>query len=118
MNKSDENLEIACTLNEAEVRQRKILARQIILPKIVEYHRAENGVDIQFANTPETFSEVEEFIVLEKGCCGFLSFDLAPKPIPTNEPIKLKITAPSDAMKFIDIFVKLVEDYSNDQDAA
>ena len=35
MSKTDNHTAIACTLNDAEFRERRILARQTILPKII-----------------------------------------------------------------------------------
>lgn len=109
MGNTTEEIEIACTLNDTEFRERRALARQIILPKVLTYARVTDGLAIQFANTAQTLKDVKEFIVLEQGCCGFLNFELAENATPLN----LLITGPSGATKFIDIFAQLMEENSH-----
>ncbi|MEE9315117.1 MAG: hypothetical protein V3V02_10755 [Rhizobiaceae bacterium] len=118
MTKIDDEIEIACTLNDEEFRERRALARQTIIPKILKYRRVKNGLSLAFANAPDTRSDVKEFIRLEKGCCGFLTFELSPVSHTSDEAIIVVITGPPDATKFIDIFIGLVEGDADDQNAA
>ena len=118
MTNIDDETEIACTLSDEEFRERRTLARQTIIPKILNYRRIKNGLSLAFANAPDTLGNVKEFIRLEKGCCGFLTFELSPVSITSDEAIKLSITGSPNATKFIDIFIGLVEGDANDQNAA
>ncbi len=113
MEKTIENTKIVCTLNEAEFRERRTMARRTILPQVVSYKRIKDGLSIKFLHSPRTLSDVKEFIRLEQGCCGFLTFNLTPEPISSNELLELMMTGPPGATEFIDIFIQLVENESN-----
>ncbi len=115
MNSEDKKSAIACTLNDDEFRQRRVLARQTIIPEILSYKRVENGLNLVFSNTPVTLGHVEEFVRLEKGCCGFLTFELDTPSNAVDETIELAIIGPAGATQFIDMFIELVEDSANER---
>lgn len=110
MDKSNEDAAIACTLNDAEFRERRALVRRTILPRIKSYQRCPNGLKLSFEASPDTRADVEEFIVLEQGCCGFLTFDLTPP----SDALKLTITGPVGATTFIDMFIQFIEEAGTD----
>lgn len=118
MENQDEDVIIACTLTDEEMRTRRALARRTILPKIIKYERLSDGLTLAFSNSPETRSCVEDFILLEKGCCGFLTFDLTSESTPPSGALVLTITGPSDAASVLDTFIQTVEAGANAQDAA
>lgn len=117
MENTSDDVAIACTLTDAEIRDRRALARKTVLPEITKHKRTSNGLTLSFAETPKTRAIVEEFADLEKGCCGFLTFDLDPVQAQTNDPFKLVITGPEGSGKFIDKFVRLIEDMEAGTDA-
>jgi hypothetical protein len=118
MEQTLESVAIACTLSDAEFRERRTLARKTILPKIIEYQRIPNGLTLSFANSPTTRGYVENFIVLEQGCCSFLTFELTPEPVRSGETLVLTVTGPSGATAFIDTFVRILEAERDAPDAA
>lgn len=101
---------IACTLTDQEFKTRRALARKTIVTKVVAYDYISNGLKLSFSNSAETRAQVEEFIELEKGCCGFLSFDLAPAPVTPTNPIELVVTGPPGSSKFTEIFVDMIKE--------
>ncbi len=109
MDKNNDDAAIACTLNDAEFRERRALARRTILPKISNHHRTSNGLTLSFVDSAETRADVEKFVALEQGCCGFLTFRLDPKPASSNDVFGLAITGPVGATEFIDMFVRHIE---------
>ena len=115
MESQDQDVAIACTLNDTEFRTRRSLARRTILPKLIKYQRIPDGLILVFSNSPKTRADVEDFIVLEQGCCGFLTFDLAPEPALPEDPLVLTITGPSNAASAIDLFAQTLETGINAQ---
>lgn len=96
---------IACTLTDAETRDRRTLARRTVIPKITAYERLSNGVVLVFENAATCRAQVAEFIVLEQGCCGFLTFELEPDLAVLDGLLRLTITGPQGAEEVIDMFV-------------
>ncbi len=117
MRNQDEDVVIACTLNDAEFRERRALARRTFLPRVTNYQRIPNGLTLSFEESPETRTIVNEFITLEQGCCGFLTFDLNPEPTPQNDTFELTITGPEGVTEFIDMFIQLIENEEAGTDA-
>ena len=109
MERALEPVAIACTLTDAGFRERRTLARQTILPEIVDYQRIPNGLQLSFANCPTIRGDVERFILLEQDCCGFLTFDLMSESLQADEALVLTVTGPSGATAFIDTFVRFIE---------
>jgi len=101
---------VACTLTNAQTRARRALVRDTVLPKIINYGRVENGLTLSFANAPNIRADVQEFVRLEQGCCGFLSFDLSAAE---NAPLTLIITGADDAQSTIDTMFNIVEAATN-----
>ena len=113
-----ENKPIACNLTDEEFRARRVLARQTILPLVVNYKHLKNGLHLQFSNTPKSLSNVQEFISLEQGCCGFLTFELSPETDPSSNLIELNVTGPDGVARFVNLFTQLIEDARDAESAA
>jgi hypothetical protein len=91
---------IACSLSDEAFRKRRATVRKAMLPHMVNGERMETGLRLTFADTAELRSSVENFIHLERQCCGFLTFTLAP---PTDGLI-LTIEGPPEAQATLDMF--------------
>ena len=113
MNTKSETIELACTLNKTEFRERRALARKEIIPKVDSYSRTDGGLKINFSNSTKTYSSVQEFVRLEQGCCGFLNFELSTMSDAKDGLISLFISGPDGSSKFIDMFLQLMEENKN-----
>lgn len=78
MEKTDAAAPVACTLNAAEFRERRALARSRLAPHLLGSEGTPSGVTFLFPRTDALLSELEGFVELERQCCGFLTFTLAP----------------------------------------
>jgi len=109
------NKPVACTLTNDETRARRALFRKSILSKVNGVSRIKNGLNMSFADAPQIRADVQEFIRLEQGCCGFLTFDLTPEPAQATAPLSLTISGPEDAQSAIDTWFTTVEDAKDDR---
>jgi len=91
---------IYCTLTPTEERDRRSQVRANIVPQVVAVTELADGLRLDF-RVYEGFRElVEEFIVLERDCCSFLTFTLS---LPGNE-LSLLIQGPPNAAHVIEMF--------------
>jgi hypothetical protein len=88
-------LPIACTLTEAELRERRkeVLSRLTI----ADVSELENGYVYRFP--AGSISELAFLIDLERQCCPFLTFRLTVEPGATG--ISLEITGPAGSKEFL-----------------
>ena len=100
MEKPDAAAPIACTLNAAELRERRALARSRLAPHLLGSERTPSGVTFTFARTDALLSELEGFVELERQCCGFLSFTLTPE----KDTLSLGIEGAPEAAATIEMF--------------
>ena len=68
--------EMACSLDEAALRNRKLMFRERLLPQALQINRTGDGLHIVFVDGPALRDELQTFIALERECCGFLDFEL------------------------------------------
>ncbi|MGI9294531.1 MAG: hypothetical protein ACR2PS_11170, partial [Pseudomonadales bacterium] len=59
-------------------------------------------VSLRFTNSAVTKASLEEFVDLERQCCGFLSFDISE----TREHLTLRINGPDGSEDVLQMFVK------------
>src|SRR5262245_48263457 len=96
------DLPIACTLTEAEMRERRQAILDFLRRTQVNIRDLPNGYAYSFATTSEALMQVTQLVDLERQCCPFLSFKILVGPGKT--PIRLEITGPSEAKTLIDNF--------------
>jgi hypothetical protein len=94
---------IACTLSEAEMRER----RRTILDSVRDATRTvtdlPEGYAYCFEAKPELILQLARLVDLERVCCGFLTFRIIAEA--GNKSICLEITGPPEAKPVIaDIF--------------
>ncbi len=92
------NIPIACTLNHAELADRKNrLAR--LSRSVIERTELENGVSLRFKILPGLLIELAKVIGHEHECCRFLSFVLAIDA--GSEWVRLDLTGPAGTKEFL-----------------
>lgn len=98
--------EVACSLTDEELRERRILARNSLVPHITGVTKLDLGLRVTFPNTEALRLSVENFISLERRCCGFLNFTVAS---PEDELI-LTIDGPPESRATIEVFATALTD--------
>jgi hypothetical protein len=93
------DLPIACTLTEAELRQR----RQSIIDTFREIGVSVNelsaGYAYSFAPTPEALSQIARLVDMERQCCPFLTFKIVVEP--AGGLMRLEVTGPEQVKTII-----------------
>jgi hypothetical protein len=99
----DLDLPIACTLTEAELRERRQAILDFFRKAEFQTTELENGYAFTFAPTSEALIQVAQLVDLERQCCPFLNFDIVVEA--GNAPMRLVITGPPEAAAMIgDVF--------------
>ena len=96
------DLPIACTLTEAEMRERRQAILDFLRRTHVNVTELPNGYAYTLTPTSEAFMQVTQLVDLERQCCPFLSFKIHVGP--GKSPIRLEITGPQEARTLIDNF--------------
>lgn len=104
MDRLDIGAEVACSLNDAEFKERRALARRTLIENVTGARRTRNGLVLTFENSGALRRDLEHFISLERRCCGFLDFSIT-----DVRSVELTISGPSEAAATIDIFAAAVE---------
>ena len=96
--------EIACSLTDEELQQRRALARKSLLPHLIEAKRLESGLRLAFPETDVLRSGVETFVSLERQCCGSLTFTIAPP----GQGLIITIEGPPEAQATLEMIAASV----------
>jgi hypothetical protein len=96
--------DIACTLSDKAFQERRTAIRQALLPHLLTSERTGTSLRLTFAGTAGLRSRVAGFVDLERQCCGFLTFTLAPP----DDDLVLTIEGPPDAQATLDLFAEAV----------
>ncbi|HEY0049544.1 MAG TPA: hypothetical protein VGB68_09685 [Pyrinomonadaceae bacterium] len=96
---NDSILPVACTLNDAEFREREQVILRKLMQTAVERKELADGFDFRFSPDDDLLREITEMIILERKCCPFLDFKIALKA--GNADIWLEITGAAGAKEFI-----------------
>jgi len=97
---------VYCTLTAQEQRARRSLVRAIIIPHITAVHSLTNSLRVEFDAFSGLRESLQEFIILEQECCGFLNITLSQQP---NE-LSLLIEGPPEAAAVIELFRQAVQE--------
>jgi hypothetical protein len=94
---------IACTLTEAELRERRTTILDSIRETALSVTPLPLGYAWRFRSSAEILAQLGRLIELEERCCPFLSFRLTAES--GDQPICLEITGPPQArMVIADLF--------------
>ena len=78
-----------CRLSDDQLTTRLAEIRRDVLPHIRKTHKLEDGLVLEFNDTPNLKAKVERLVALEQECCAGLRFELQERPQP--EGLKLEI---------------------------
>ena len=93
---------IACTLTEAQMRERRA---EILEPFRAKHYQTEvlaNGYAYTLEAAPAALVEIARLVDLERQCCPFLSFTISIAA--GDAAIRLAVTGPPEAMAMISEF--------------
>jgi len=93
-----------CSLTDAEFEERRALARNSLLPHIVETKKLDSGLELTFPETDTLRSSVETFVTLERQCCRFLTFTITPP----NIGLTLTVEGPPEAQATLEMLAVAV----------
>lgn len=96
---SDSTSPVACTLNDAEFREREQMILQKLRQAALERREIPDGYAFRFASADDLFKEIVEMIILERKCCPFLEFKITLAA--AGGDIRLEITGAQAAKEFI-----------------
>jgi hypothetical protein len=92
-------LPIACTLTEAEMRERRRTILDSVRVAILNVTSLSLGYAYRFEPTPQVLAELCRLVDLERQCCPFLTFRIVIEA--DNEPICLEVIGPPGAKGLI-----------------
>lgn len=90
---------IACTLTEAEMRERRRTILDAFRGATLDVTPLPLGYAYRFEPTSEVLARLVHLVDLERQCCPFLSFRITIEA--GNQPISLEITGPPEAKPII-----------------
>jgi hypothetical protein len=90
---------IACTLNDAEMRERRKTILDAFRGATIDVTSLPLGYVYHFAPTSAVLAQIVELVDLERQCCPFLAFKIAVAA--NNQAICLEVTGPPEAKPMI-----------------
>lgn len=92
-------LPIACTLTEAEMRERRRTILDSVCGAALDVTPLPLGFAYHFDPTSEVLAQVGRLVDLERQCCPFLAFRIIVEA--GNQPLCLEVTGPLEAKAII-----------------
>jgi hypothetical protein len=89
------DLPIACTLTEAELRDRRRTVLNSIRDSAVAVTSLPDGYAYVFKAASSTLQALSHLVDLERQCCPFLTFKIVVES--NSAPIRLEVTGPPEA---------------------
>ena len=92
---------LACDMNVFTPNERDshVQSTRLLVQKLEAVRPASNGYELVFTNSPETLTQLTEFITNEQRCCPFLEFTL--KIVPNYEAVSLTLAGPEGTQEFL-----------------
>lgn len=118
MQRLDSDAPVACSLNEADFRERRAHARRRLIPKVTKLERINNGLIFWFDADAELEDDVNTFVELERQCCGFLTFTITTADDDPNKATGLKIEGPPESAPTLEMFAQAAEPRTSNQKTA
>lgn len=95
----DSEIPMACSLTDAEFRERRNEVLPRVMQKTLEQIELENGFAYRFPSGDEVLSASAEMVNLERKCCEFLRFQITVET--GSKDFRLEITGATGAKEFI-----------------
>jgi hypothetical protein len=99
MDSSETEPSIACTLSDAQLRERRGTILASVRRAAMEVTPLPLGYAYRFQPTSEVLVQLARLIDLERQCCPFLTFKILVEA--GGKPVCLEITGPSEAKAII-----------------
>lgn len=96
---SQRELPIACRLTGVEQRQRRAELAQELFSRGVETKELDDGYEVVFPGDASWVEALASFIISERECCPFLTFEMIFEPDEGN--ISLRIRGPEGTKEFV-----------------
>jgi hypothetical protein len=90
---------IACTLDEAALRQRRAEIRAGIARQVAVTLELSDGLAFGFPASPALRAELDEFVAFERACCGFADFQV--RAGPEADRLWLEVRGPEGTADFV-----------------
>jgi hypothetical protein len=84
-----------------EYGDRRKFVRESLIPRVIRTQKTPSGLRLVFENSQSLRSDVELFVELESGCCGFLDFEITSG----TEGLVLTIEGPDEAREVLASFL-------------
>jgi hypothetical protein len=92
-------LPVACSLTDAEFRERRNTVLQKFRSGVVEVTELDSGYAYHLPANGEWLTELAALVSFERQCCPFLRFSITAEP--GNGPIRLEMTGPRGTKEFL-----------------
>ncbi len=99
MNQNQANVPIACSLTDAEFRERQATLLARFRGAVINTEELSDGYSFSIPEDDHWIATVAELIAEERRCCRFLKFELIVTSGP--EPIVLRVTGPAGTKDFL-----------------
>ena len=96
---------LACTLTEAEMRERRQMIVDSIRPALLATTPLPAGYAFRFEPSSEVLAHLGRIVDLERQCCSFLTYKIIVEA--GHQPICLEVTGPPEAKVVIADFLSL-----------
>jgi hypothetical protein len=90
---------IACLLNDEEQRERKQHLQQELFSHVTETTELEDGFAYRFPGDRDVVDQLIDFVLFERECCPFFTFDLGFEP--EHGPVTLSLRGPEGVKEFL-----------------
>src|SRR5689334_15460897 len=95
----DMNLSIACTLKEAQLRERRQAIMDAFRTMRVNVAELPDGYTYIFEPTSQALLQIAQIVDTERKCCPFLTFKIMVEA--GGGPMRLEVTGPTEAKALI-----------------
>ena len=97
-------LELACTLPGPQLSERIDGALAELIAGAEETTELSDGYELRFPGTTEWARTLAEFIMVERDCCAFFTFELMFQP--QHGPISLRLRGPDGVKDFMNVMLE------------
>jgi hypothetical protein len=99
----EDPIEIACALSDRELNERVEGELTGLFARAEETTELDDGYEFRFPGSDDWAQRVAAFIVSERECCAFFTFELVVQP--QDGPIILRLRGPDGVKEFVKGFI-------------
>jgi hypothetical protein len=93
---------IACNLNSEAQAERQRVVTEKLFSDVLETEELTDGYAYRFSGEQEILEQVTAFVLFERQCCPFFTFELIFEP--EQGPVTLKLRGPEGTKEFLGSF--------------